>query len=730
MFQKSVSLVTQLMLTLVGLVVVTTIVLTVAAYRSFQADLESHARRLVRASAEQTAGALTRLVEQRQERAHGFLSSVQSLCGETTPSGRTAWERECAGRALGEFRNTEHARGAQFQYRRRRIARVGDPPSTDLPLPVSFAHIVSRPPGFDYVITAVNGDSTLTVQFSVDDLEMLFRDHGVLGGEGEIFLTDAGGRFLTTPRYGGSSTPAGAAIVEPTAECFGGVSDVIAMDYRGVSTIHGLRQVPLFFGGVCVDAHVTYDEALAPAEALPGELITRGAVFAGLGVLLSLVAAHWIAGPVKRLALSARALEHGDFDRPIRVGGPSEIQGLARGLASMARALAHLVAREQVGRHEAEAANDAKDGFLAVVSHELRSPLTAILGWAQLFRFGRFTGEAAERAVAAIEHAANTQARLVEDLLDGSRIVAGTLNIQKSVVSLIEPTEAAIEAVRPEADSKAVIVQFDVERPIPPVLGDAGRLQQVVSNLLANAIKFTPPGGRIAIRLRHTRGNVELSIADTGEGISAQFLPHVFERFQQAEPSSGSRKGLGLGLSIVHQLVKLHGGDVAVASDGPGKGSSFTVTLPAYAGAIAAVPGADARPVAYGPELELTAARVLLIDDDQETLRVVRAMLEQAGAQVMIAMSVAEARSALAAWRPTVLLVANIVMPDEEGFELMRAFLVENSTVPAIALTARGRLEDADEARAAGFHLCIQKPVRRETLLQAVAALVGIEPIH
>ena len=595
MFHKSVSLVTQLMLTLVGLVVVTTIVLTVAAYRSVQAELESHARQLVRASADQTAGALTRLVEQRQERARGFLSSVASLCGETTPSGRTAWEVECAGRALGEFWNTEHARGALFEYRRRRIARVGDPPQTDLPLPASFARIVSRPPGFDYVITAENGESTLTVQFSVDDLEMLFRDHGVLGGEGEIFLTDAAGRFLTTPRYGGTATPAGATVVEPTAECFAGVSDVMAMDYRGVSTIHGLRQVPLFFGGVCVDAHLTYDEALAPAEALPGELITRGAVIAGLGVLLSLLAAHWIAGPVKRLALSARALEHGDFERPIPVAGPSEIQGLARGLASMARALAHRVAREQVGRHEAEAANVAKDGFLATVSHELRNPLTAILGWAQLFRFGRFTGQDAERAIAAIEHAANTQARLVEDLLDGSRIVAGTLSIQRSVLSLIEPTEAAIEAVRPEAESKDVSVQFDVERPIPPVLGDVGRFHQIVSNLLSNAIKFTPPAGRIAIRLRHTQGNVELSVTDSGEGIPAEFLPHVFERFQQAERSEGSRTGLGLGLSIVRHLVTLHGGAVAVASDGPGKGASFTVTLPVHTGSIAAVPGADAR---------------------------------------------------------------------------------------------------------------------------------------
>jgi signal transduction histidine kinase len=725
MMPKSVSLAVQLLMTLVGLVVVTTFVLTVAAYRSFHADLEGDALRLVRASAEQAAGTVTRLVDQRHQRASGFLKRVESLCGETTPAGGTAWELGCVGQALAEYRNTEHARGALFEYGRRRIAQSGERPRTSLALPGSFARIVDRgQQEFDYVITAINGASALTVEFSADDLDVLFRDHAVLGADGEIFLTDAEGHFLTTPRYGGAATPPGATVVEPVAQCLQGAAQLIAIDYRGVKTIHGIEPAPEFFGGACIDAHLSYDKALAPAETLLGQMVVRGLGIALLGVMLSLIASRWIAAPVRRLALSARALEQGDFDRPIPVAGPSEIRALARAFAKMTRSISSLVAREQVARHEAEAANRTKDEFLATVSHELRNPLAAIMGWAELFRFGQLAGDAAQHAVEAIERAAHLQARLVEDLLDVSRIVAGRMKITRSAVSILEPTEAAIESVRPEADKKEIVIEYDVAGPIPPLLGDAGRLQQIVGNLLTNAIKFTPPHGHISVRLGAADDTITLSVVDDGEGIAADFLPHVFERFRQADAlQSGGHSGLGIGLAIVHYLVKAHGGVVSASSDGPGHGSRFAATFPA----LTVSSHSARRPVlrASAGRLEprrLDAARVLLIDDDPETLRLVREVLENAGASVTTASSAAEARDALAVSQPMV-LVSDIAMPKEDGWALMRSLRASNFNMPAIALTAFGRRRTADAARAAGFQLFMEKPVRPDALVNAVASL-------
>jgi signal transduction histidine kinase/ActR/RegA family two-component response regulator len=720
---KSVSLVVQLLLTLVGLVIVTTVVLTLGSYRSFHFQLERDASRLVRASADQTATTLTQFVELRSKQAQGFLERVTALCGETTPTGRTAWELGCVRSALGEYRTTEHVRGALFEYGRRVIARAGQRPRTDLPLPSSFARIVPRQEGFDYIIMASQGPSRLTVEYSFEDLAALFRGHAVLGAYGEIFLTDAEGHFVTAPRFG-PSIPPGATRVEPIAECLQGATQLTAIDYRGVNTIHGLHPVPVFFGGACVDAHLAHDDAVAPAEALLRDLIMRGALFVLVGVFLSLIAARWIAAPVRRLALSVRALEGGAFHDRIRVAGPSEIRALARGFARMARAVADLIAREQLARHEAETANRTKDEFLATLSHELRTPLAAILGWAQLLRLGRFDRELIGRAAAAIERGAQAQSRLVEDLLDVSRIVAGKLQITRVPVSLVEPTEAAIEAVRPDAHRKNIALHLKVEGAIPPVLGDAQRLQQIVSNLLTNAVKFSSTGGRVVVRLGYTEGKVQLSVSDTGAGIAPEFLPYVFERFRQAESAPReSRAGLGIGLAIVQHLMTLHGGEVSAASDGPGAGSTFTITLPAMEGSIAAAPPPEARSPIDAVEVpRLDTVSVLLIDDDEDTLRVVRAMLEQAGANVETASSAVEARSALAVSRPAV-IVSDILMPNEDGYAFMRSIRADHSTVPAIALTAAGRHGDADEARAAGFQIFMQKPVRCEKIVNAVASL-------
>jgi diguanylate cyclase (GGDEF)-like protein len=339
MVQKAVSLAVQLVLTLVGLVVLTTIGLSVVAYRSFHANLETNARSMVRASAEQASRTLARVIGQQQERAQGLLSSIESLCGEVTPAGRTEWDSGCVTLALTEYLEAEHARGAILESRGRRV-RAGE--VVDEALDGPLVRIVPRPPEFDYAFRAAHGESAVTVQFSAERLDLLFRDHAVLGASGEVFLTDSAGHSLTTLRYRDASMPPSSPILELTGECRQGRSEQIVPDYRGIKTIHGIRPVPLFSGGGCIHAHLEYDEALAPAEALRNQLAVRGVVFALVGVVLSLILSRWIARPVRRLAVSARAMESGDFNRPVPIAGPSEMRALGRGFANMARAIADL----------------------------------------------------------------------------------------------------------------------------------------------------------------------------------------------------------------------------------------------------------------------------------------------------------------------------------------------------------------------------------------------------
>src|SRR5262245_3354838 len=338
MVQKAVSLTVQLVLTMVGLVVITTVALTAVAYRSLHANLDSNARRMVRVSAEQAARTLTRVIEDQQARAHGFLGSVDSLCGEAWPSGRTEQEGECVRLALVEYRETEHARGAMLEYRGR-LASAGAP--TVLAPRGSVARLVARPRGYDYVLTAANAHGTVTVQFSMDDVDGLFRNHSVLSASGEIFLTDSEGRTLTTLRYL-QAAPESSTVIQQAPECLERASEKVGLDYRGAKSVQGLHPVPLFLGGACVHAHLAYEEALAPAAVLLDQLTIRGELFGLVGIVVSLVLSGWIAGPVRRLALSTRAMEKGDFDRPVPIAGPSEVRALGRGFATMARAIADL----------------------------------------------------------------------------------------------------------------------------------------------------------------------------------------------------------------------------------------------------------------------------------------------------------------------------------------------------------------------------------------------------
>jgi signal transduction histidine kinase/CheY-like chemotaxis protein len=384
-----------------------------------------------------------------------------------------------------------------------------------------------------------------------------------------------------------------------------------------------------------------------------------------------------------------------------------------------------LLQREQAARAEVEQLSALKDQFLATLSHELRTPLHAVLGWVQLLRV-KHDEAALAKGLQTIERNARLQSQLIDDLLDMSRIVTGKVRLDATRVGLVPLVRAALETLSPAAYAKGVELAFD--EPAGPIeaWGDPGRLQQVLSNLLGNALKFTPSGGRVAVSARVEGGTAVLRVQDTGIGIAPDFLPHVFDRFRQADGSTTRRHGgLGLGLSIVRQLVELHGGTVSAASEGPGRGATFTVRLPLLQGAAAG--GGAARPPlaeAGVPLADLHGCDVLVVDDERDALVLAQEMLAGCGATVRLAADAVEAQAALELRVPDV-LVCDIGMPVVDGLELMRRIRAGGGAaarVPAIALTAFTRAEDAQRARAAGFDAFLQKPVQMQQLVTGVAA--------
>lgn len=382
----------------------------------------------------------------------------------------------------------------------------------------------------------------------------------------------------------------------------------------------------------------------------------------------------------------------------------------------------------------AEEANRAKDEFLATMSHELRTPMTAILGWAHLLRTTSLSEKDFARALDTVERNARAQTKLIDDLLDISRIITGKLRLDVQPVDLASVIEAAVEAVRPTAEAKAVRLQALIDPQSGPVSGDTNRLQQVVWNLLTNAIKFTPKGGRVQVRLERVNSHVEITVSDTGSGISEEFLPHVFDRFRQADgTTTRTHGGLGLGLSIVRQLVELHGGTVEAQSDGENSGSTFIVQLPSLALRREFGDSARRHPTAdgslsldYSPSL--AGIKILIVDDEADTRELLCAVLEQCAAEVITVESVAEALAAIEQSKPDV-LISDIGMPDEDGYSLIsKVRSLEASSgqrIPAIALTAYARVEDRVRALNAGFQVHVPKPIEAVELVAVVASLTG-----
>ncbi len=375
--------------------------------------------------------------------------------------------------------------------------------------------------------------------------------------------------------------------------------------------------------------------------------------------------------------------------------------------------------REQAARAQAEDANRLKDEFLAMLSHELRTPLNAVLGWTQMLQTGAL-GEATEvRALASIRRNAEAQQRLVEDLLDVSRIVTGKFPLDRRPFDVGAAVTAAIDAVRPDADAKPLTLVAEIEGPFV-VDADPYRVQQVALNLLTNAVKFTPAGGRIDVVLQHEPEGVRLVVRDTGQGIAPDLLPHMFDRFRQGDGSSTrAHGGLGLGLAIVKHIVEAHSGTIEAKSEGVSRGSTFEVYLPAaQAGDPRQVPGhlADA-----GDDGRLNGVMALVVDDEADSRELLDFALKQAGADVLLAATSRQALTLLETHRVTVILT-DVQMPDMDGFELIEEVRrrLRDLTPPAIAITARAHTDDGVRAANAGFSAHITKPVNLDRLMQTI----------
>ncbi|MEO6238185.1 MAG: ATP-binding protein [Vicinamibacterales bacterium] len=474
-------------------------------------------------------------------------------------------------------------------------------------------------------------------------------------------------------------------------------------------------------------------------------LVAGGLGVSGVGLILAVILGRRLIRGQRAAAAAAASVARGEpippFDSRI-----SEVHDLAQALRHAAAILetrlyerdraqaeadshkAALLERETSARLAAEALSRAKDEFIATVSHELRTPLNAIYGWLAMLRSGALDSTRQAHAFEVIDRNTRAQAQLIEDLLDMSRAIQGNIRLVMEPVDLAVVIESAIESLRPTADARRLAIDASIPRAAAMVAADPRRLQQVLWNVLSNAMKFTPQGGRISAEVRAEGADAVVHISDSGEGIAPEFLPHVFDRFRQENATvTRTHSGLGLGLALVRHLVQLHGGTIEAESDGKGRGAAFTIRLPL----VAAGAAADALPEAPAPSARadaerLRGRRVLVVDDDQDALELAAEALTQGGAQVVKAASASEALAAIDAHTPDA-VVTDIGMPLVSGYGLAERLRREPRTalVPLIALTAYGGAEAREAALAAGFHACMRKPYEPAALVALVASLVA-----
>jgi signal transduction histidine kinase/ActR/RegA family two-component response regulator len=478
------------------------------------------------------------------------------------------------------------------------------------------------------------------------------------------------------------------------------------------------------------------------AAAWRSRMVLGGGVV--LSIMLGTLGAGWVArgitAPIGQLRAAADALGRRQMPA-VPPTSLAEVQAVAVAMTNAAAAIARyerereaLLINERKARESAERADRAKDEFLAVLSHELRTPLNAVSGWARLLQHDHLTDPAQiARAKDAIVRNADAQVRLIDDLLDLSRLARGKVHLSLGPVRMADVRQAAVDAIRPSASEKGITIAVaDAGDADDIIVGDAARLQQVIWNLLANAVKFTGNGGEIVLTQRSSSDGIEIAVSDTGEGMAPEILPHVFDRFRQGDGSSTrSHRGLGLGLALVRDLVTLHGGTVSAFSQGLGRGSTFTVTLPRVAETpptAAPLPSHAAADDGLQTIVRLDGLRIVVVDDDADARTLSDTILRNAGAEVRTCSSVAGALASIDELRPHV-VVSDLEMPEADGFALIQSLRMrsrpDGGLTPAIALSAYGRPEERARALAAGFNMHVPKPVDPGELTVIVAGVAG-----
>ena len=481
-----------------------------------------------------------------------------------------------------------------------------------------------------------------------------------------------------------------------------------------------------------------------PTRQTAAALLAVAVILTGLGVLTALFVRRRLVDAQRAVAEAARALARGEPIAP-RSSSIAEIQDLSAALGEAAKILetrlherdeaqqeaerqrTAALERERAGRRAAEALSRAKDEFVATVSHELRTPLNAIFGWVTLLRSGSLDPERQRQGLDVIHRNAAAQLALINDLLDMSRVLRGTIRLEMHPIDLGTVVDAAIDALRPTADARRISLNVDAGCGVALVSGDQDRLQQIIFNIVSNSLKFTPPGGRIDVTLGTEGDDAVLRIADTGEGIAPEFLPFVFERFRQEGSHGGiPHEGLGIGLSLVRHLAELHGGSAAAASEGKGRGATFTLRLPLL-GARASL-ATDPMPAGAAADAlpgQLNGARVLVVDDDVDARELLTTIIRDAGGMAVTAASVAEAKNAMTTGAPDA-IVSDVAMPDVDGYDFARDLRSSgrSASVPLVAVTACTRAEDRERAMAAGFDAHLGKPFEPRALVGLLASLI------
>jgi PAS domain S-box-containing protein len=493
---------------------------------------------------------------------------------------------------------------------------------------------------------------------------------------------------------------------------------IVSKDLRGIITSWN-RAAERMFGYTAAEVLGRSITIIIPPERFQEEDHVLKQVMAGL------VVDHF---ETERVTKDGRTLEISLTVSPIK-----DKDGTIVGVSKIARDITEKKQTEkahlQLLRERSQVQQDAarmKDEFLAMLSHELRTPLASIMGWTELLLSGELSDEQQREALETIRRNVRTQSTILGDLLDLSRITQGLLRLELVPLDLEKIARDAVGVVQPAASAKRIAIEVHRKGGSFPVLGDAFRLQQVVWNVLTNAIKFTPPEGRVDVRLEREGGRVRASFADTGEGIAPEFLPHVFARFRQGDGSHVTRKhgGLGLGLALVREIVEIHGGSVSIASPGPGKGTTLVLDLPENAAGD--TPASTPRLRVPAAQRSFRGMRILVVDDRRDDRELLRVILRQPGAEVRTAETAKEALESMLAWRPD-LLISDLAMPDEGGFGLIAKVRgledPELRRVPAIAVTAHLGNEDREQAREAGFDHFLTKPIDREELFDVVARI-------